>query len=207
MAPTPPFGERPAPARLRIVRVKVTGTTETNCYLVACARTREAVVIDPGADAAKVLGQCEGLAVRHVLCTHGHRNHVGAKEAVRSATGAATAMAFADAKQYLRAADQYVADGDRLAFGDFEAVVLATPGHSPGSLCFRVGNHLFTGDTLFQGHMGRPDLPDVDPRRQLISVVSRLLPLAPNTVVYPGHGPTSTIGAERRDNVAARAMA
>ena len=197
---------RPAPARLQIVRVRVTGTAESNAYVVSCARSREAVVIDPGADAAKILGQCEGLSVRHVLCTHGHRNHAGAKEEVKRATGAATGMAIADAKQYLRAADTYLVDGDRVTFGDFSLEVLGTPGHSPGSLCFRVGNHLFTGDTLFQGHIGRPDLPDVDARRQLISVVSRLLPLPPNTVVYPGHGATTTIGAERRDNVAARAL-
>ncbi len=199
-------GSRPGPARLTIVRVRVAGTTEANAYVVACARTGEAVVIDPGADPGKILEQCRGRTVRHILCTHGHRNHAGAKEEVKAATGAATAMAIADAKQYLRAADTYVVDGDRLGFGDFAIQVLATPGHSPGSLCFRVGNHLFTGDTLFRGHMGRPDVPDVDPRRQLISVVSRLLPLAPNTVVYPGHGATTTIGAERRDNVAARAL-
>ncbi len=204
---TTPEPQAPARApRLQIVRVRVQGTVEANCYVVACARTREAVVIDPGADADKILGQVAGLTVGHVLCTHGHRNHAGAKEAVRSATGAQTAMALADAKQYLRAADTYLTDGDRLPLGDFQVTVLTTPGHSPGSLCFRIGNHLFTGDTLLKGHLGRPDLPDVDPRRQLMSVLGRLLPLPPNTVVYPGHGPTTTIGAERRDNVAARAL-
>ena len=183
------------------------GTQESFAYVVACARTGEAAVIDPGADPAKILGQCQGLQVRHVLCTHGHRNHAGAKEEIRQATGATTALAFSDAKAYLRSAGRYLQDGDRLPLGDFTVEVLATPGHTPGSLCFLVGNHCFTGDTLFAGHIGRTDLPDADPRRQLISVVTRLLPLPVHTVVYPGHGATSTIGAERQQNVAARAVA
>jgi glyoxylase-like metal-dependent hydrolase (beta-lactamase superfamily II) len=174
--------------------------------VVACARSKEAVVIDPGADADKIVGQCQGLTVLHLLCSHGHRNHASAKDEVKARVGGATALSLLDAKGYLRSADRYLNDGDRLPFGDFELLVIATAGHSPGSLCFKVGNHLFTGDTLLAGNLGRTDLPDVDLPRQLVSVLSRLLSLPENTVVYPGHGPTTTVGQERRENVAVQML-
>lgn len=159
-------------------------------------------MIDPGADPAKVVEQCQGLTVRHILLTHGHRNHAGAKEEVRAAVGGETAMSLLDAKAYLRSADRYLVDGDRIPFGQFELEVMATAGHSPGSLCFKVGNHLFTGDTLRAGDIGPTNLPDQDLPRQLTAVLSRLLALPVNTVIYPGHGPTTTVGQERLNNVA-----
>jgi hydroxyacylglutathione hydrolase len=174
--------------------------------VVACARSKEAVVIDPGADPAKIVEQCQGLTVRHLLCTHGHRNHATAKEEVKAAVGGETGLSLVDAKAYLRSAQHYLNDGEKLTFGDFELEVLATPGHSAGSLCFKVGNHLFTGDTLLAGNIGRTDLPDVDLSKQLVSVLSRLLSLPENTVIYPGHGPTTTVGQERRDNVAVQML-
>jgi glyoxylase-like metal-dependent hydrolase (beta-lactamase superfamily II) len=170
--------------------------------LVSCAKTLETVVIDPGADAAKILTQLQGLKVRHIVVTHGHRNHAGCKDDIKAAAGGETALTLLDAKAYLRSADRYLVDGDRLGFGDFELEVLFTPGHSPGSVCFKVGNHLFTGDTLRAGDLGPTDLPDIDLSRQLVSVLSRLLTLPENTVVYPGHGSTTTVGQERRQNVA-----
>ena len=104
---------------------------EANCYVVACARTAQAVVIDPGAEADKVVAQCQGLGVTHILLTHGHRNHAGAKDLVQQAVGGTTAMSLIDAKAYLRSAEHYLQDGDRLQFGDFEVEVLSTPGRSP----------------------------------------------------------------------------
>lgn len=186
--------------------VRVNGTADTNCYVVGCARSKEAVVIDPGADPTKIVDQCQGLAVRHLFCTHGHRNHATAKEDVKAAVGGETALSLLDAKAYLRSADHYLNDGDRFPFGDFELEAIATPGHSPGSFCFKVGNHLFTGDTLLQGNLGRTDIPDVDISRQLVSVLSRLLTLPENTVIYPGHGPTTTVGRERRENEAVQML-
>ncbi|MHB8393256.1 MAG: MBL fold metallo-hydrolase [Candidatus Dormibacteria bacterium] len=183
-------------------RVKVEGTQPTNCYLVACARTHEAVVIDPGSDSPKIVEQCQGLKVRHIVCTHGHRNHANCKDEVKIALGGETAMSLLDAKAYLRSADRYLMDGDSLDFGDFAMEVIFTPGHSPGSLCLKVGNHLFTGDTLRAGDIGPTDLPDIDLPRQLMAVLSKLLSLPENTVIYPGHGATTTVGQERRQNVA-----
>jgi hydroxyacylglutathione hydrolase len=186
-------------ARLSIQKVHV-GQKDTNCYVVACADTREAVVIDPGDDAPKILGQLGGIAVRWVVFTHAHPGHIGAKEAIKTATQATTALHLADATANLKSADRYLGGGDSLPFGSFALQVLATPGHTPGGLSFRVGNHVFTGDTLLPGKIGRVDLPGSSPQQMLLSLHGQLLTLPDNTVVYPGHGPNTTIGQERVGN-------
>ncbi|TMG15888.1 MAG: MBL fold metallo-hydrolase, partial [Chloroflexi bacterium] len=105
-----------------------------------------------------------------------------------------------DATAQLKSADRYLTAGDTLPFGGFELQVLATPGHTPGGLCFKVGNHVFTGDTLLPGKIGRLDLPGSSPQQMLFSLHGQLLTLPDNTVVYPGHGPNTTIGTERVGN-------
>ena len=186
-------------ARLSIQKVHV-GEKDTNCYVVACADTKEAVVIDPGDDAPKILAQLRGLTIRWIVFTHAHAGHTGAKEPVKTATQATTAMHLAGATAQLKSADRYLIAGDRLPFGAFELEVLVTPGHTPGGLSFKVGNHVFTGDTLLPGKIGRLDLPGSSPQQMLLSLHGQLLTLADNTVVYPGHGPNTTIGAERVGN-------
>lgn len=185
--------------RLSIRKVHV-GEKDTNCYVVGCSDTREAVVIDPGDDAAKILGQLRDLTVRWICFTHAHPGHVGAKDALKAATQAPTAMHLTDATAQLKSADRYLSAGDLLPFGSFNLEVLATPGHTPGSLSFKVGNHLFTGDTLLAGKIGRVDLPGSRPEQMLLSLHGQLLVLPDNTVVYPGHGPNTTIGTERFGN-------
>lgn len=186
-------------ARLSIQKVHV-GQKDTNCYVVACSETKEAVVIDPGDDAPKILEQLRGFSVRWICFTHAHPGHTGAKEAVKAATNAVTAMHLADATAQLKSADRYLVGGDTLAFGSFALLVLPTPGHTPGGLSFKVGNHTFTGDTLLAGKIGRVDLPGSSPQQMLLSLHGQLLVLPDNTVVYPGHGPNTTIGAERVGN-------
>ena len=186
-------------ARLSIQKVHV-GEKDTNCYVVACADTKEAVVIDPGDDAPKILTQLRELAVRWIVFTHAHAGHTGAKESVKAATQAPTAMHLADATALLKSADRYLMAGDRLPFGAFELEVLGTPGHTPGGLSFKVGNHVFSGDTLLPGKIGRVDLPGSSPQQMLLSLHGQLLTLPDNTIVYPGHGPNTTIGAERVGN-------
>lgn len=176
------------------------GQKDANCYLVSDATTREAVVIDPGDDEQKILGQLKELRVAWIVFTHAHPSHVSGKEAVKAATSGTTAMHLADATGQLKSADRYLVAGDRLPFGEFVLEVLATPGHTPGGLSFRVGNHLFTGDTLLPGRVGRVDLPGSSPNQLLLSLHGQLLVLPDNTIVYPGHGPNSTIGQERRTN-------
>src|SRR5437899_11852479 len=132
-------------ARLSIQKVHV-GEKDTNCYVVACSDTKQAVVIDPGDDAPKILTQLRGLTIRWIVFTHAHPGHTGAKEPVKAATQAPTVMHLADATAQLKSADRYVTAGDTLPFGAFELLVLPTPGHSPGSLSFQFGNHVITGE-------------------------------------------------------------
>ena len=186
-------------ARLSIQKVHV-GEKDTNCYVVACADTKEAVVIDPGGDAPKILSQLGGLSVKWIVLTHAHPGHSGAKDDVKTATQATTAMHLADATNYLKSAERYLVSTDTLPFGNFALDVLITPGHTPGGLSYKVGNHVFTGDTLLAGKIGRVDLPGSSPPQMLLSLHGQLLTLPDNTVVYPGHGPNTTIGAERVGN-------
>lgn len=186
-------------ARLSIQKVHV-GQKDTNCYVVACTETKEAVVIDAGDDAPKILSQLDGLTVKWIVFTHAHPGHTGAKDAVKAATQATTAMHLADATAYLKSADRYLTTTDSLPFGQFTLDVLITPGHTPGGLSYGVGGHVFTGDTLLAGKIGRVDLPGSSPQQMLLSLHGQLLVLPDNTVVYPGHGPNTTIGAERVGN-------
>jgi glyoxylase-like metal-dependent hydrolase (beta-lactamase superfamily II) len=186
-------------ARLSIQKVHV-GEKDTNCYVVACADSKEAVVIDPGGDAPKILSQLDGLTVKWIVVTHAHPGHTGAKDEVKAATQATTAMHLADATTYLKSAERYLLSTDTLPFGNFALEVLITPGHTPGGLSYKVGNHVFTGDTLLAGKIGRVDLPGSSPQQMLLSLHGQLLTLPDNTVVYPGHGPNTTIGAERTGN-------
>jgi glyoxylase-like metal-dependent hydrolase (beta-lactamase superfamily II) len=186
-------------ARLSIQKIHV-GQKDTNCYVIACTETKEAVVIDTGDDAPKILAQLEGLTVKWIVFTHAHPGHTGAKDDVKAATQATTAMHLADATTHLKSADRYLTSTDTLPFGQFTLDVLITPGHTAGGVSYKVGNHVFTGDTLLAGKIGRVDLPGSSPQQMLLSLHGQLLTLPDNTVVYPGHGPNSTIGAERIGN-------
>src|SRR5258708_39310615 len=182
-------------AKLGIVKVR--GEHDVNAYLVSCATTREAVVIDPVVPAEKLLGQLNGLRVRWVLATHGHPGHVAGKDALKDVTGATTAMHVADAKAFLRSADRYLVEDDELEFGQFTVRVLHTPGHTPGSLSFVIGNHLFTGDTMLAGGIGR-ERPGTDVRLQLVSIGTKIARLPPSTAIYPGHGAVTNLENEMR---------
>ena len=177
--------------------MKVKGDREVNCYVVSCASTREAVVIDPVEPAAKVLDQLPGLTLRWIVATHGHPGHLAGKHAVHAAAGGTTGLHVADAKQFLRSAERYLVGGDELEFGEFTLHVIHTPGHTPGSLSFLVGNHLFTGDTLLAGGLGR-EMPETDLRQQLISIGGKLAGLPLTTAIYPGHGPVTSLENELR---------
>ena len=182
-------------SKLSIVKIKL--EKEVNAYLLSSEG--EAIVIDPGAPAAKIVEQTADLKVKTVLATHGHPGHLAGKDALQEATGAESAMHVADAKLFLRSAQRYLVDGDEIKFGALTLQVLHTPGHTPGSLSFLVGNHLFTGDTLLAGGIGK-ELPGADLRQQMFSIGSKLLRLPLSTAVYPGHGPATSLENELRTN-------
>jgi len=196
---------------MKIIR-KVLGELETNCYILLDEGTKEAAVIDP-ADEAETLRQAveaEGAALRYILLTHGHRDHTLAAPALH--------RMFPDAAVYIHPADKgavgffrypmeeligealrFYGDGDTLPLGTLRIEVLATPGHTGGSVCLRVGDALFTGDTLFAGSMGRIDLPGAQPE-QMMPSLARLAQLPGDYDVYPGHMETTTMARERRYN-------
>ena len=183
--------------KLSIVKVKL--DREVNCYIVSDATSKEAVVIDPGQPAEKILEQAPGLTIKYILATHGHPGHVGGKDDVKAVTGGETGLHSADAKQFLRSADRYLIDGDELDFGEFKVHVLHTPGHTPGSVCFVIANHAFVGDTILAGGIGR-QMPETDLRRQMMSIGTKLLRLPPSTALYPGHGPATSLERELAQN-------
>jgi len=182
-------------AKLSIVKARL--EKEVNGYVLVSGR--EAAVIDPGLPAEKLAGQLNGAELKWILVTHGHPGHLAGKDELKEATGATTGMHVADAKLFLRSADRYLLEGDELELGELRIRVLHTPGHSPGSLSFLVGNHLFTGDTLLAGGIGR-EMPGSDLRLQMMSIGNKLLRLPLTTAIYPGHGPATSLENELRTN-------
>ncbi len=183
--------------KLGIVKVRL--DREVNGYVLSCATTKEAVVIDPGLPVDKLAEQASGLTVKYILVTHGHPGHVAGKDDLKELTGGQTAIHSADAKQFLRSADRYLLDGDELEFGEFKLTVLYTPGHTPGSVCFVIANHAFVGDTLLAGGIGK-QTPETDLRRQMMSIGTKLIRLPLATALYPGHGPATSLERELAQN-------
>ncbi len=208
-----------------IIETQAVGPFFKNGFVVACPRTREAVLIDPGDEVDGLLEfiASEDLAVRHILLTHAHVDHVTGVPAAKQALGVPVCLHRDDLFLYERAAQQaqvfgltltgplpaidvFYTPGQRLPFGDYEARPHHTPGHCPGGVCLEVaragetGLDLFVGDTLFAGTIGRTDLPGGDYATLIGSIRSVLLPFGDEARVYPGHGPDTTIGRERRTN-------
>ena len=184
-------------AKLSIVKVRL--DREVNGYVLSCASTKEAVVIDPGLPVDRLAEQTKSLTLKYIIATHGHPGHVAGKDDLKELTGGETAIHSADAKQFLRSADRYLLDGDELEFGEFKMSVLHTPGHTPGSVCLIVANHAFVGDTILAGGIGK-QTPETDLRRQMMSIGTKLLRLPLSTALYPGHGPATSLQNELAQN-------
>ena len=201
-----------------IVKMLHVGPLQTNCYIVGCEETKEGAVIDPGGDAERILAEVErlGLKIKYVINTHGHFDHTLANKEVVKATGASLAIHSAGAPALTKGggalffgiigkasppADTILEEGQVLTVGQIDLTVLHTPGHSPGSICLYSEKEgvLFDGDVLFNMGMGRYDLPGGN-YGVLMESIHRLLTLPDETTVYPGHGPPTTIGHERRGN-------
>lgn len=181
------------------VQTLVVGMISTNCYIVYDTETREAAVIDPGAESGKILDAVreKNLAVKYIFLTHGHFDHVTALEKVRNATGA---PAVIHEDESVKAGDlTFARDGGTFSLGAYTADVLHTPGHTPGSVCYRVKDFLFTGDTLFEDDCGRCDLPGGDYGVMLQSL-RRLAGLEGDYKIFPGHDVSTTLSRERAHN-------
>ena len=196
-----------------------TGFLQGNCFIVGCDVSKEAMIVDPGDDAAKILAALEekGLTAKLIVLTHEHIDHIGAVEAVRETTKAPVAMhpvAYEYTAHQSEAAmmwlgrpsprmnepEIWLEEGQEIGVGKLKFQVLFCPGHSPGHICLHGEGVLFSGDVLFQLSIGRFDLPGGDGLELFKSIRDKLFALPDETVVLPGHGPTTTIGQEKEQN-------
>ena len=200
-----------------MVQTLCLGALGTNCYVV-WDEQREALIVDPADEAEKILSMVakEQLAVKAIVLTHAHFDHMLAAAEVCGVTGAPLCVGagdtdatsdpirnlsglFSPSNPVAVAYDRVLREGERLAVGDMSFTVLETPGHTPGCLCLLIDDILFSGDTLFYGSIGRFDFPGGD-ARAMQSSLARLMDLPPDTTVYAGHGPATTIGREKHYN-------
>ncbi|MBP2652961.1 MAG: putative metallo-hydrolase [Firmicutes bacterium] len=203
---------------MKIIDLQV-GFIGTNCYIVYDDESKLAVVIDPGGSDQEILAiiKRENLSVKYIINTHGHVDHITANLRIKDATAAPILIHEADAEMLIDPrsnmsammggigascgpADYVLKDGDAIEFGNIKLNVIHTPGHTPGGICLLSGNILFSGDTLFEMSVGRSDFPGGSHKELITSIKDKLMLLADDTKVLPGHGAATTIGDERKMN-------
>jgi glyoxylase-like metal-dependent hydrolase (beta-lactamase superfamily II) len=206
-----------------ILEVRAVPPFYKNGFVVACERTREGIVIDPGDEIDEILGAVRDhdVDVRYILLTHAHLDHISGVDTAKQALDAPVYLHKDDLFLYERVPQQgemfglrvrqqppvdVFYDGTPIVFGEYEVRVHHTPGHCPGGVCLQIGRkgeagkHLFVGDTLFAGSIGRTDLPGGNYGILMRSITGVLFPLGDDAVVHPGHGPDTTIERERTTN-------
>jgi hydroxyacylglutathione hydrolase len=197
-----------------IIKRLVVGSLSANCYIVGTEAAGEGMVIDPGGNAEDINRAItdSGLEVKIIVLTHGHSDHIAALRDIQDRTGAEVAIHTEDA-DFLETSSQFgisyrtphppdrlLHEGDSIEISSMSFSVIHTPGHTPGSICLLTGDKVFTGDTLFRKGIGTTLMPGSNRRQLIDSIQTKLMVLPDNTIIYPGHGRETTIGAERRDN-------
>ena len=200
-----------------IVQTLSVGPMQANCYILGCEETRAAMVIDPGEEASRIVDVLneQKLQLKSIVDTHGHVDHIAANADLKEKTSAQLCIHSADADMLVNPQknlsffigtpvtspepDRLLSDGDILEAGTIRLEVMHTPGHSQGSICLLGDQHIFTGDLLFAGGIGRYDFPGSS-YEDLMDSLQKVMALDDTLVVYSGHGPATTIGDERRTN-------
>ena len=201
-----------------IIKTLPVGPIMANCFIVGCQETMQAAIIDPGDEADKILQSVadSNLEVKTIINTHGHFDHVSANKGIHAATNAPILIHALDAPmlEHISASaanwglsaenspvpDRTLNDGDTIVFGNITLNVLHTPGHTPGGISLFTEGHVFVGDTLFAGSIGRTDFPGGDFTTLKSSIQDKLFTLEDDVRVYTGHGPETTIGHEKQHN-------
>ena len=196
----------------------VVGPLETNCYLIHCSETSECAIVDPGAEASKILRLIASKELRPVILlnTHGHIDHIGANKEIKERfdiplfihrhdepmlkSVQQSELSFILGAQDSPAPDKYLEDGQTIQVGQSSLKVIHTPGHSPGSVIFLGDGFLLSGDTLFFGGVGRTDLPGGSWPELVDSIKTKILTMPDEMPVLPGHGPFTSVGQEKRSN-------
>jgi len=202
-----------------ILKTLVVGPIASNCYIVGSKSSKRGIIIDPGAEAKLILRTIDevGLTIPLIVITHMHFDHAGALVPVKERTGAKFALHEAEAagigmfSRMLSSMmggsfsqppkpDRLLKDGDKIDIDDLSFTVLHTPGHSPGGVSLYGHGIVFSGDSLFNYGIGRTDFPGCSYEQLMDSIQNKLMTLPDKTIVYPGHGPSTTIGEEKRGN-------
>jgi glyoxylase-like metal-dependent hydrolase (beta-lactamase superfamily II) len=195
-----------------LIKCLSTGMFDSNCYIVY--NNNEGIIVDAGVSADEVMKFLDEkkIKIKYIVLTHVHIDHICHVDDIREKTGAEVLVHENDSKKLLdpslnrselygqrmafKPADRNLKDGDKITVGGIDFEIIHTPGHSSGCICIKAGDKLFTGDTLFKMARGRTDLGDGNEEEILSSIKNKLMTLDEKTIVYPGHGPATTIGAE-----------
>ncbi len=168
------------------------GLFATNAYIIICRQTRDSVLVDAPASADTIMERLKGTNPRYILLTHNHMDHTGALSELRSKLKVPLGVHAADSESLPSSPERLLTDGDVVLFGKVKVEVLHTPGHTPGSLCFKIGKYLIAGDTVFPGGPGKTGSPD-NFRQIVKSITDKIFVLPDDTRIYPGHGDATTI--------------
>ena len=201
-----------------ILQTVVVGPLSENCFVIGCEATKTGAIIDPGDEAAQIIRIVEkqALEIKYILLTHGHIDHLAVLQKLKEKYQAEFLMHQDDLLLVKNASmqaamfglpdpgaptpDRFLAEGDTVTLGKLSINILHTPGHSPGSITFFVDDKLFVGDLIFSGSIGRTDLPGGNYEQLIQSVENKIFTLPDATVIFPGHGPATSAGTEKRYN-------